>query len=266
MTDAAAPAPPPQPSQPRQRAIVVEVVSKALGRLGHDRTATTLALFAFLMVKVLLVTHGDLLTSLALIHDAGLVAVVIGVIMSLLPIAAALVMAGAIYGWYCCRWRWGQPARQWAVIAGVVFVSAWFSPWYLFVPAIAVSVLLGVFDREQDEALPPTKRSRAGRGFLVLATTGIVYALGASLFTMWLPHEQLALRDQSEPTIGYVVGEGGGWVTMLTSGKRRIIRIPSAIVESRVVCRGSDFHESPIQWTARRLGHPTEYLRRCGFD
>jgi len=224
---------------------------------------TTLSLFALLIAKVLLVTHGDLLTSMALVNDAGLVPVTIGVIMSLIPIAAALAMAAALYGRTCCRWRWDQLARQWLVIGGVVFVSAWFSPWYLFVPAVVAAVLVGVFDREQDEAVP-AKRNRAGVGFLVLATTGVVYALGATLFTMWLPHEELTLKDDPKPTIGYVVGEKGGWVNVLTTGKRRIVRIPSSAVQSRVLCRGSDFHESPIQWTARRLGHPTEYLRRCG--
>lgn len=260
MTDGAPPSP--SPSPPR-RTYVVDVVSRGLGRVGRDRTTTTLTLFAFLIAKVLLVTHGDLLTSMALINDAGLVPVTIGVIMSLIPIASALAMAAAIYGRTCGRWCWDKPARQWAVIAGVVFVSAWFSPWYLFVPAVVASALLGVFDRERDEALP-TMRSRAGRGFLVLATTGVIYAVGATLFTMWLPHEELTLRDTAQPRIGYVVGEKGGWVNMLTSGKRRIVRIPSSAVEKRVLCRGSDFHESPIQWTARRLGHPTEYLDRCG--
>ncbi len=255
MTDSAPPR--------RQRSVVVEVVSKALRRLGSDRMATTLALFALLITKVLLVTHGDLLTSMALIHDAGLVATTIGVIMSYIPIATALVMAIAIYGRTSCRWKWERPSRQWAVIAGVVLVSAWFSPWYLFVPAIVASALLGVFDREQDE-LRPASRSRTGRGFLVLATTGIVYALGATLFTMWLPHEQLTLKDEPEPAIGYIVGETGGFVNMLTSGKRRITRIPGDTIEGRVLCRGSDFHESPIQWMARALGHPTESLDRCG--
>jgi len=263
---AASPAPEPQPQPPAspQRSYVVQIVTKAVKRLGHDRTATTLTLFALLITKVLLVTHGDLLTSLALINDAGLVQVTIGVIMSLLPIAAALVMAAALYGWWCCRWRWDQRPRQLAVIAGVVFVSAWFSPWYLFFPAIAVSLALGVFDREQDELHPATMHGKAGQGFLILATAGIVYALGATLFTMWLPHEQLKIRDQSEQRIGYVVGDKGGYINMLTSGNRRIVRIPSSTVESRTLCRGSDFHESPIQWTARAVGRPLEYLPRCG--
>src|SRR5439155_9604530 len=73
VTEPAPPAPPPSPPSPPRRNYVVEAVSKGLNRLGRDRTATTLALFAFLIAKVLLVTHGDLLTSLALIHDAGLV-------------------------------------------------------------------------------------------------------------------------------------------------------------------------------------------------
>lgn len=258
----------PAAAETAETGTVGRIVRRSLSGLGRDRTTTSLALFTFLVVKILLVTHGDLVTSLALLNDAGLVPVVVGVIVSATPIVAASVMAAAVYGWASGSWRWERPGSQRCVVVLVVLVSAWFTPWYLFVPAALSALGIGALDREPagdgaPVASAPSLHHRAGRGATRLGGALVVYALGASLFTMWLPHERLTVRDAPKPVIGYVVGEKGAWVNVLTSGHRRIMRIPSGDVVARTLCRGSDYHESPIQWAARRLGHQLEYPPRC---
>ncbi|HMC71339.1 MAG TPA: hypothetical protein VKJ07_19440, partial [Mycobacteriales bacterium] len=79
----------------------------------------------------------------------------------------------------------------------------------------------------------------------------------------WLPHERLMVKGEPRPVIGYVLSDGGGWVTVLTSGARKVARYKPERVDARTACRGSDFHESAIEWVARHSGRGVTYLRRC---
>jgi hypothetical protein len=164
------------------------------------------------------------------------------------------------------------------LFAPVAFAfSAWFTPWYLFAPTLAFALLLGVLDRRNVVRLPSRqdndrtsrggngarRKRRIGVGAIILSTGLVIYAVTATLLTMWLPHERLVVKGMKTPVVGYVVEESGGWMTVLTSGDRKVARLKEELVDSRTVCRASDFHESPIQWLARHAGERVAYVVPC---
>jgi hypothetical protein len=66
--------------------------------MGTDAITWTVLAFGFLIVKVLLVAQGDIMTALAVISSAGTVTVIVGAILSALPIIAAVVFVVLLYG------------------------------------------------------------------------------------------------------------------------------------------------------------------------
>jgi hypothetical protein len=266
----------PDPTDRKHRGTFAAPLWQRVEDLAGDRTKTSVALFGFLILKVLLVARGDLLTSLAVVNSAGIVAVVVGVILSAMPILAALSMAYVIYWWISGTGR-PRASTQGAVIVGTIALSGWFSPWFLFVPTLAFALLVGAFDRWDAPhrtaartirgsrwAVRPSRKQRGfGTGAMVLAASLMALAIGGSLFTMWLPHERVVVEGQPRPIVGYVLDNSDGWMTVLTSGARRVDRFKEDSVTSRTLCRGSDFHESSIQWIARVSGGGFTYLPPC---
>jgi len=114
------------------------------------------------------------------------------------------------------------------------------TPW----PYLAVAVALGLVTGAQPV---PVESWRAGfvvtqiRTLLGL-TAGVAVVL--MLYTVWVPREIVAFQPGTVPAghvsrgevVGYVLSEDNGWITMLTSGTHRIIRLPDAKVTAQSVC------------------------------
>ena len=101
-------------------------------------------------------------------------------------------------------------------------------------------------------------------------SAAVVWLMGAlaivtMLYTLWVPHEIVIMKpaptgigltpnERAGYVLGYVLAdEPGGWITILTSGSRTIVRFRDATVKSITVCErpphggiSSIFYASPL--------------------
>lgn len=236
----------------------------------RDNTAL-IALFAFLILKVLVISLGDVTTALAILRTAGLTSVVVGGLLSALPFLAAFLLSASSASaiWWCRR---GDPRRRLLrriprnVLASVLaagLASFFLTPW----PVLLVSPLMGLVwglaigagrpRRAERTRLRPLTRSVR---YLAVAGTALVLApmtAWALLYPVWLPHETVTLRTQGSTVtvVGYVLDDSGGWITILESGRRRVVRHRSDAVSERTLCRLRATEGNPLsrETAAQRL-------------
>lgn len=55
--------------------------------------------------------------------------------------------------------------------------------------------------------------------------------------SMWLPAEEVGLKSGGDPSVGYVLGVGNGWMTFLKEPDRTVNMLPLNEVVSRKICR-----------------------------
>jgi hypothetical protein len=231
---------------------------------------TSLLLFGFFIAKVLMVTRGDLVTALGVVNASGVVAVAVGAVLSVLPTAAAILLAVALYLLTSGAWKtlpWAKdPVTVWAgsltVAAGLVL-----TPWPLFIKSGLVGLGGGVIDQGLDRwrrrhrnakrvgpSMTASRSSKLHVGMLLaiglpVVLSGITGPLGA----MWLPREALTVRGQDPKlVVGYVLNDMGGWTSVLHSGDRKMLWLKSDMIIGRRVCPGPRSNESTWQLIDRR--------------
>jgi predicted nucleic acid-binding Zn ribbon protein len=191
----------------------------------HVTLLVSVGLSSLVLLKLLLVSHFNISTALTLLRDAGAAQIIMGQLLTLLPVFLSGI--GIVGFVYATRQAW--TARRVAQIsfASVLALGVLLQPW-------SVAILQGV----------------VWTGTLIWAAVGSgEYQRGkllgiAAIFLfilliddhVWLPPESLGLRDR-DPTVGYVVGEQGGWTTILGEAHRSVFRVRSEAVETRRVCR-----------------------------
>jgi hypothetical protein len=215
---------------------------------GKNKEAATAILFAFLIVKVLVISRGDIPTALAILHTAGLVTIVVGGLLSGLPILAAAMLTATAY-----RLADSPTLPGAALFSTVLAVCFFVAPVWI----VIFSMLLGLTVSWASYHRPWRRAGRAGRAldivaWTVLALVGAVL-VEAALYTVWLPHERLTVSRPSSLVVGYVLDDGGGWLSMLQSGTRRIVRYRTEDVTVRTLCsvtaeQGSLVRQSPWQY------------------
>jgi hypothetical protein len=223
--------------------------------LNAQKFQGTLLVFAFVVLRVLLVAKTDVLTAVAIINGSGIVAVVVGTVLSALPILTAGLFVVIVYRVAAGTWKFetslGIVALGLAALA-VVLSTPWFAlPLGVLTLSVCLFIRRGKFQLWQP-VRPPW------RVFLIqlLLICVLLSPLGVvakdALFVMWLPREMLQLRDDHQPLVGYVLEDKEGWVTVLKTVERKVVRIHSERIVGRTVCRKND-HESIWQLFRRRI-------------
>jgi len=234
------------------------LVWKKIQEVSANKTTTTLLLFGYFVAKILCVARGDLLTGLAVLSESGLVAVVLGALVSSLPVLAAVTLAVSLHAAIADGSR-AHPRWFWYALGAVALLTLWFTPWYLTVGAIALAVILGVWDQGHPVR---GERGRARAGATVLAAVLVVVGLYSTLLTMWLPHEALTVAGGQR--VGYVINVNDRWTTVLITKSRRVEHLRTDEITSRTTCRGGDFHSSLADGLARvAFHHQFNHLHRC---
>jgi len=220
-----------------------------------NAAAGTLFLGVFLVVKGYVIAKGDLSTALGILQYAGLASVVIAGLLSALPILVAAMLAFTVYRMILAVRLDRKPPQGTprglhlpafpltVVTVTAAVLSAVFTPWTFVAGAVAIGLVAGVGGQLLEGPMVTWRRTRiwgARIGGLILLA-GTVAAVLAMLYTVWVPHEIVAFTPgpKGQPPareVGYVMSEGDGWITILTSGSHQIVRFSDSAAKSFVVC------------------------------
>jgi hypothetical protein len=273
---------------------------KILGFYKDNAFAGILLAAGFVVLKGYVLARGDLDTALGILQYAGLATVVTAGLLSSLPILAAAMLAYTVsrvtwppIAWLTVNWRplaWltrklrserqEPPPYAWRLLVvtlGAFVLAAVFTPWTYLSLAIVIGLVIAGM------------RSLAFSPWVAWPVYGVVALIALvlvilSLYVVWVPHEVVQFRPGTLPAqtlpygkqVGYVLSEDNGWITMLTSDTRHIVRYPDADVMTQMVCerrpeRGdiwSQFGRGATLWVKATIDapylHPTANFN-CPF-
>jgi hypothetical protein len=64
--------------------------------------------------------------------------------------------------------------------------------------------------------------------------------------SMWLPAEEIGMKSNGDVQVGYVLGLGNGWMTLLTEPDRTVSMVPLSEVSTRHICRYTPPNSMPL--------------------
>jgi hypothetical protein len=240
-------------------------------RIGMWQFITVLA-FAFVVIKVIWIARGDIPTALGVFNSAGLVTVIVGGLLSALPLISAAVLGLAMFeiikSWILAsraglrsagkRGRirralanFPRDTLAWVGFSAAAVAGFVLTPW----PVMASGAFLGLISGVAAAAwsVSKTKKSTNNRRkwvgviikvgmWAVVGILSFILVLNPLLYAVWLPHETLALPN-SHPNsmVGYVLSDSNGWISLLRSGERKIHRFRTEDVTGRALCSARSF-------------------------
>jgi hypothetical protein len=231
------------------------------------------ALFGFVISRVLFVARGDVPVALAIISAIGPITVVVNTIVASIEILAFVFLVVLL--------RFLEPGRigpQWQnpirlVLLLLVAVLAFTAPW----PFLAIALFQIIFrvivyrQSRKDLSVTSTATKSAAmdtREFLAAEDRDLfvpVALLAAYLMLspVWLPAEAIKLNSNKQPTVGYVLNDQSDWYSILADNPRTILRVEKTGVKDRSVCLTEDQASraklTTIRTVQRLLGHPTTF-------
>jgi hypothetical protein len=234
--------------------------------IGNVTTAATLVIFAFILVKVMVVSRGEPATARALIEGAAPVAVVMDAFFTLGPmvIAFLLMRIGEQY------FRSKEPGQR-----DMILTIAFMILQYLSIAIVPLVVLggsiVGTFAGAWTDRRNRRKGNHSGVRLPMSNTwTGSVLGLMIVLiFTVinsgpWVPTENVSLKD-GRHYVAYVISSHDGWVTLFDAKKRQVIREQADNIESREICGGlTQIIDKPLSQLPRS-GSIGPHYPRCDF-
>jgi hypothetical protein len=268
---------PKEPPSPDGRSVRFDSRTILEQTLRSDRTLSTLLLFSILIIKVIFVAKGDLTTALAVLATSGLVTVILGALVALLPIIAAAIVVVGFYRLGSGAWKLRTLGKQSLIVVLVLLASVMLTPW-LVLAASPLALIGGRLARFRKKLRTEAKATKSpakvwvAHALLVAAIAALVIApfaiVGPDLvFSMWLPREEIRVASsQNAPQqpllVGYVLKNEGGWMSVLTSVRRRVEEVKSDTIVSRRLCR-KNYHEPIWQLSQRKIFDSDTRLPRC---
>ena len=239
-----------------------EPLTTAVKWIWKNAAAGILLVGAFLVVKGFVLSKGNIPVALGILQTAGLSTVVVGGLLSALPILAAAMLATTIFHAITRipgenkRWRAADGSRLWptskkiggnfrgnlvqpgsrrrlsplaAVMVSAALLCVVLTQWSVMVAAVAVGLVIGVMQCT-------SKKWLHHAAYVTAVLIGTV-AMVAMLYTVWLPHEEVTVAGVGKPVVGYVLADDpGGWMTILVSGQHGIAWYRDAAVTMRKPC------------------------------
>jgi hypothetical protein len=205
----------------------LDPIFKAISRI-LKQPALTLILFTFLVAKVVWVARGDVTTALGVYESAGLTTVIVGGLLSAMPLVAAGVLGIAIFGLI---------VQSEVRVFGLVLLAAAGACFFLatleiMLIIVSLGVIAGIL----------AKYGKFTRGWAIVVAllffiVSLFLIVQPIMYAVWLPHETLVLNEgHNSPEVGYVLDNSNGWLSLLRTRSRRIVRIPSDLVTRRSLC------------------------------
>ncbi len=254
--------------------------------INENKLVSLLIYGAFVLLKVLAVSHWNVATASAILASSSAAGLILGAMLSALPMALLSVYCFVIFFWLSGHWdRRYSPRtsggdgnlRAWAasrrplLLSLLVLLPAMvlLPPATPVVACTAAAVVLGLvarlFGRSHGGVSVPVKETVTGRDSLIInwhvlrrnrPTFGCAVALAALLTligygqlvsSVWLPHERVACTGCEHPVVGYVLDDNGTDMSILLTGSRTIRILPADRVLDRQVCT------IPYSWPLTRI-------------
>jgi hypothetical protein len=186
------------------------------------------------VLRIARVSNFDATTARGVLESAGLVQVIAGTLLPLVP--TALFVGAVALSVYAFRERTALARMSRVLAPPVAIFCLVLFPWGILVLlAAGFLIVLAI------EWLLARRRSRRvftsfdanwflGAGALLVAAQILIYG------TMWVPAERIETR-QGTTTVGYVVESGFVWTSVLVDETRSIRRFRTESVRSRTVCQ-----------------------------
>jgi hypothetical protein len=248
--------------------------------ISGNAALTTVALFTFLAVKLIYVARGDITTALGVFNSAGLATVIVGGLLSSLPLVAASVLgitSFALTSTLIARTKWfrREVEFEWSIFlaAFVAFIASFFlATWQIMIGTIGLGAVAGLVSHWAKKYKRKRIRFIAIVAWVSIFVFAWLFILQPMMIAVWLPHEELMLKKgHASPEVGYVLDDSNSWISLLRTRGRRIVRIPSDHVVRRSLCHikvfaGSEplLNDPNTAWhnlaskTGGRLYTPTE--------
>jgi hypothetical protein len=198
----------------------------------HPTLVATAALVALVVLRVTLVTRGNVTSATALVASAGVVQVGLSTLLWVFPgVANFLFVMGGILTIDLIRRV--TPLTLWhlwllAFIPLALYVFTLSSLMYWAVTLIMVSVIGWIRQRHLTVKVPY---------LYVNILWALPFFVVLSLDTpVWMPAE-IVDRGNDGPIVGYIVEREPDWTTILEEEDRRIIHVPSKGIEGMTVCQ-----------------------------
>jgi hypothetical protein len=156
--------------------------------------------------------------------------------------------------------------KQRVALIAVVVLGFFLTPWLAFAASAVIGVLfvlaIAVHGRE--------RTPRTGlfvRVASVLIVVGVGYSMYVVTYAVWLPHEAVVYQPVkvAKPSkalvVGYVLDSSDGWMSILRSGSRDVVRLPTDSIVSRTICQNGTTlpFNAPSVWGL--LGQKSPFFR-----
>jgi hypothetical protein len=223
-------------------------LSRLPGGIGIGQYITAFA-FSYVIIKVVWIARGDIPTALGVFNSAGLATVIVGGLLSALPVISATALGWTVFqisrSWLLER-SFPRDTSSWIVLSVAVVTCFFLTPWPVMASGAFLGLACGIATGwvASKAEKPATNRrrwvGRIGRigGLTVVGIASFYLVLNPLLYAVWLPHETLKLtKPNPQPMVGYVLSYDNGWVSVLQTGVRRIYWFPSQDVLARDLCR-----------------------------
>ncbi len=215
--------------------------------VGNVTTAATVAIFAFILIKVMVVSRGDVATAQALIEAAPPMAVVLDAFLNLAPMIIAFL--------FVRLWEWNfqsHPAdakNAMLTIAFMIMASLVALVPLIIVVGSVIGTIAGAWTdrRNRRKGITDGYRLRLSNSWTgtILGT----WAVGVFLIVnsgLWAPVENVDVKG-GHHYVAYVVSSHDGWVTLFDRDKNQVLRERDVNIESRELC------SNPLSLINRRI-------------
>jgi hypothetical protein len=200
------------------------------------------------MLQLWRISHYDILTAFGLLQHVGTANVVLGLLFVAWPIAISFAFVGAFVI--------GVGDVRLTVVLTLLLVV--FVPIIVVVPAVVAALVyyalyVRIRRREatESQSVPLPLRITFGVGIVIAGT------LLLQLDIPWMPVEEIVVRGEDEPVVGYVLSSDSGSTVIMRDRDRQIIIFNRPWVERRICRAQESLHEWPYR-TIPSLGWISE--------
>lgn len=218
--------------------------------LGEPQVLIIIGLFGFVIARVVAVTGGNPVSSLAVVSTVGAPTVVVNTLLSAFGILLGFVLLYAIVSQFL------QPPRDrnWLIERAILFgvlLGILVAPWYLLVLSVVFLALRSLnfrvllplkfrgrpedMKKHEQEYLHDQARSLRTLPRSLINIFVFFIFVSTILAPMWLPPERISIDTQPD-LVGYVLDDSTDWFSVLTTDDR-VLRIDKDDISGREICR-----------------------------